>query len=412
MTHRVVLIAWLSVWAPAFAVDPPPDAVNLETVLTLAREASPRLALERQGIAMAKAERVKAGAFPNPTVTVGQQHQGGRPTQFDGRWAQGVAVELPLLLGGQRGARVKAADQGIEAAKAQVVAAGHALAADAGAAYVALLLAQEKRSALTTSLAELGHMREIVAGRQASGMASQYDLLRMDVELEAWRTRTAEAAADLADRQGTLASLLGFQGWRPRGMGQLRSLTVSPETKPVDGNPAIMAARRAEDAAQAGVEVARRERFPNVSVFAGRSATMDPYGAVDAVGISVEIPIFDTRRGALDRAHAEAQAAGLRLRLVEAGVQTDVERYAFQVVQLTAALEQFRERMGARLPALKQMAEDAYRLGKSTIVELLDAARTRYETQVGQLELIAGLMEAQLRLQAARGESTPAAGSN
>ena len=192
MTHRVVLIALLLAWAPAFA-DAPPDTVYLETVLTLAREASPRLALERQGVAMAKAERVKAGAFPNPTVTVGQQHQGGRPTQFDGRWAQGVSVELPLLLGGQRGARVKAADQGIEAAKAQVVASGNALAADAGAAYVALLLAQEKRSALTTSFAELGHMREIVAGRQVSGMASQYDLLRMDVELEAWRTRTAAA---------------------------------------------------------------------------------------------------------------------------------------------------------------------------------------------------------------------------
>jgi cobalt-zinc-cadmium efflux system outer membrane protein len=403
MTRRLVLIILLlaakGVWA-----EPPPDVVNLETVLNLAREASPRLAIERQGIAVAKAERVKAGAMPNPTINYGQLHQFGRQTQFEGRWAQGVSVELPLLLGGQRGARVKAADKGIEAAQAQVVASSNNLAADAGAAYVALLLAQEKRGVLTASLTELGQMRAIVAGRQTSGMASQYDLLRMDVELESWRTRTAVAAKDLTNRQGELAILLGFQGWRPVSAGELHALDVRPEPAPLDANPAIIAARRDEAAAQAGVEVARRERFPNVSVYAGRSATMDLYGALDSIGVAVEIPIFDTRRGALDKAHAEAQTAGLRTRLVEAGVQSDVERYSAQVVQLTAALEQFRQRMGLRLPAMKQMAEDAYRLGKGTIIELLDAARTRYETQISQLELIASLMEAQLRLKAARGE--------
>lgn len=403
MPRRLVLIILLlateGVWA-----EPPPDAVDLETVLTLALEVSPRLAIERQGIAMAKAERVKAGAMPNPTVNYGQQHQFGRNTQFEGHSAQGVSVDLPLLLGGQRGARIKAADKGVEAAQAQVVAAGNKLAVDAGAAYVALLLAQKKRSLLTVSLTELGQMRAIVAGRKASGMASQYDLLRMDVELEAWRTRTVEVEKDLTNRQGELAVLLGFQGWRPVGMGDLHPLDVRPEPAHLDANPVIIAARRDEAAAQAGVEVARRERFPQVSVYAGRSATMDPYGALDSIGVSVEIPIFDTRRGALDKAHAEAQTAGLRMRLAEAGVQSDVDRYSVQVVQLTAALDQFKQRMGLQLSAMKQMAEDAYRLGKGTIIELLDAARIRYETQFSQLMLMAGLMESQLRLKAARGE--------
>jgi cobalt-zinc-cadmium efflux system outer membrane protein len=79
-------------------------------------------------------------------------------------------------------------------------------------------------------------------------------------------------------------------------------------------------------------------------------------------------------------------------------------RYQALVERRSAALEQFRERMVGRLPALKQMAEDAYRLGRGSIIELLDATRTRYVTQLGQIELISGLMEAQLRFQASRGE--------
>lgn len=81
-----------------------------------------------------------------------------------------------------------------------------------------------------------------------------------------------------------------------------------------------------------------------------------------------------------------------------------MQRYTALVTQRTAALDHFEQQLEPRLPSLKQMAEDAYRLGKSSIVELLDATRMRYETQLGYLELVSGLAEAQLRLQAARGD--------
>ncbi|MNW23052.1 hypothetical protein D3C71_2249090 [compost metagenome] len=50
------------------------------------------------------------------------------------------------------------------------------------------------------------------------------------------------------------------------------------------------------------------------------------------------------------------------------------------------------------------MADDAYRLGRSTVLELLDATRVRYETTLSRDELTANLMQAQLRLQAALGD--------
>jgi len=398
---RTAFFALLFTTTPTLA-QTPPDSVDLPTVLALAREASPRLALEQQGLAIAHAERRTAGAWPNPTVSYKRSREPGEGSS-NGR-AQEMSIELPLLIAGQRGVRAEAANRGIEAAQARFSASGNNLAADAGVAFVALLLAQEKRAAQAAGVDELSRLRDIVAGRQAVGMASQYELLRVDVELASWRIQTAEAEANLADAQAQLAALLGFPGWQPCGTGELRPLELEPEAPEALENPDFVAARREEEVAQANVEVARRERFPEVSLNAERFWASNQPGATKTVGLSVEVPIFDTRGGALDKARAEALSASLRRRLVEAEVQADVYRYSAQVTQRAAVLERFRVQMTPHLPALKQMAEDSYRLGKSSITELLDATRARYEAQIDQLSLVANLMEAQLRLQAARGK--------
>ena len=50
------------------------------------------------------------------------------------------------------------------------------------------------------------------------------------------------------------------------------------------------------------------------------------------------------------------------------------------------------------------MAEDAYRLGRGTILELLDATRSRYDIQQTRVDLTASLAESQVRLLALLGE--------
>lgn len=403
MPRALLLFASLLAAMPALAQTPPP-AVDLAAVLELARSTSPQLALEAQNVASARADLRSAGAYPNPTLSYTRQHQPGEQTNYSSKRAHDATLEIPLLLAGQRGARIDAAERGVDAARARYAVSGNSLAADAGVAFVALLAAQEKRSVLAAGLDELGRLRDIVGARRDSGMASQYELLRVDVELAAWQTQLAEAEAALAGSQGELAEVLGFPGWQPRGEGALQALAFAADTPQAADNPAIVASRLEEAQAQAEVEVARRERFPEVSISAGRFWTREPFGDTYAVGVSVELPIFDTRQGAVDKARAAALSAGLQRRLAEARVEADIARYQAQVTYRNAALAQFRERTGAQmLPALKQMAEDAYRLGKSPIGELLDASRSRYETQLGQIELVAGLMEAQLRLQAARG---------
>lgn len=414
MKWRFVLSGMLIAAAlPAMAAEPPlelpPESVDLATVLTLARGASPRLELERKQIALAQAQRTTAGAYPNPSVSFERARQPGELTNFSSKVARQWSVQQPILLPGQRSSRVRAADLGIDAARSRLAATANDLTADAGAAYVELLQAQDKRAALEQGMADLDRLRGIVAGRQSAGMASRYDLLRVDIELADWRTQLAEAQADLTDRQGQLAGLLGFPGWHPRGAGELRPLPFVEPPPSADANdsPSVIASHKEESAALARATAARRDRLPNVSLSGGQFWTVEPYGKTYSFGFEIEVPLFDTRRGAYQQARAEAESASLQRTLAEAQSRADVERYRAQVQQRSAALAQFEQQLTPRLPQLQQMADDAYRLGRSTVLELLDATRVRYQTALSRAELTANLMEAQLRLQAARGEFAP-----
>lgn len=387
-----------------------PETIDLPALLRIVRDVSPRLALERQAVTVTETNRIAAGAYPNPTVSYGYTRQGGgQQTVFSGRRQDQAGIDVPLLIAGQRGARVEKAEREIDAARARVAAGASSLAAEAGVAYVALLSAQDKAALQTTVNEELQRLRGIVAGRSELGMASRYDLARLEVELGSARTKLEDAKGDIADRAGNLAALLGIANWRPRAAGSLAPLPVAADAHAQAraralASPAAASALQEEKVAQSAVEVARRERWPVPSVSLGHARTAEPYGAANILGLSVEIPILDTRRGPLARAAAEAAGATLRRELVVAETTATLERYANVIVARQAALQRFDAEAASRLPALKEMAENAYRLGRGSIFELLDSARSRYELQQTRIDLLAALAEAQLRYLATSGE--------
>ena len=283
------------------------------------------------------------------------------------------------------------------------------LAAEAGVAFVALLAAQEKAALQTSVGEELGRLRNIVASRAELGMASRYDLTRLEVELGSFRTRLEDAKGDIADRAGNLAALLGMQNWRPKAAGNLIPLAMAPDALGNNrdralSSPAALSALGEEKLAQSAVEVARRERWPVPSVSVGRSWTSDPFGAVNFLGLSVEIPLLDTRRGPVAKAEVEATAATLRRELVTAEAAAMLQRYASVIAARQSALQRFDAEAASRLLALKEMAENAYRLGRGSIFELLDSTRSRYELHQMRIDLMFALVEAQLRFLATSGE--------
>ena len=233
-------------------------------------------------------------------------------------------------------------------------------------------------------MGEIERIRGLVAGRQQSGVASRYDRSRVDAEAALAALAVQRAEADVGEQAAALAALVDARGWRPRAAGSLeamrgaldRSATIAGM---LAANPAARLARDESAAAEARIELAQRERYPVPSLAYSRTWTSGPFGATNFIGVQSEIPILDSRKGPrTGRAptpppRASASARRTRRSRAEYERQRDVLRARRE------ALRRFEGEASDTQGAFLEMAESAYRLGRGTLFELLDARRTRME---------------------------------
>lgn len=379
-----------------------PRAVTINQLFRIIRDQSPRFATVRTRIEIARAEVVAAGVLPNPRFTYGHYQLASRNnTMYDGKTQDNLLLEIPVLIAGQRGARVEAAEKKVEATEAGVEAEFAGLLREAWGLFVKLQAGRERVTVLTQATSELDRLRELVSGREIAGSASPYDVLRIDVEARGVATRLETARSELAGTAGDLGILLGLPEWRPEALGDLAPLGISADSRSLwtsaqEKNPEIETLRREELAADAGLEKASRERWPTPSLQLGTASTGRPYGMTPYAGISVELPLFDRGQGGVARAEADKQAVLAERDLVMAKTRVELERATDLLNRRRESRARFEREVLAKLPDLQQMAESAYRLGKGSLLELLDASRSRTEIRLSHLELIQAETEAEL----------------
>src|SRR6185436_1243479 len=376
-----------------------PERVTLDEALRIVSE-GPRVAASQRDADAARADRDAAGRFANPSLLFGRSRpSGGERTIFDGDRQDQASLELPVPIFGQRSARVQVAERQVERAQWQVQSTLGEARKSAALGFVRLLVAQEQLALRLRARGEIERIRGIVSGRLDNGMASRYDLARADAELSLASVGVQKAQAEVAEQAAALAALAGAGGWRPQAQGALESLRPAPSVDAdalLDRSLALQTARAETRAAEARIELAQRERFPVPSIGVGRTWTSGPFGAANFLGVSSEIPILDTRRAQEDKARAEAAAARSRERAIEAGLRAELQRH---LEVLRAALERLRGSDGTFL----EMAESAYRLGRATLFELLDARRTQLEAGDARLELLGAVAESGIEIEAISG---------
>ncbi|HEV8110087.1 MAG TPA: TolC family protein, partial [Burkholderiales bacterium] len=307
-----------------------PEKATLEEVLRIVSE-GPRVTASQRDADAVRAERDAAGAFANPSLSIGRSRpSGGERTIFDANSQDQASLELPVPIFGQRAARVQAAERQVERAQWQVQSTLGEAKKSAALEFARLLVAQEQLALRRRARAEIERIRDIVAGRHDNGMASRYDLARADAELSLASVGVQRAETEVAEHAAAIAALAGAGGWRPQAQGSLESLRPPPSVEAdalLDRSPALQTARAETRAAEARIELAQRERFPVPSIGVGRTWTNGPFGAANFFGLSSEIPILDTRRAQEDKARAETAAARSRERAIEAGLRAELQRH-------------------------------------------------------------------------------------
>jgi len=177
----------------------------------------------------------------------------------------------------------------------------------------------------------------------------------------------------------------------------------------MEGRPELAAARAEVEAETAQARLMRAERIPDVTATAGFKRQSDGLSG-PFLGLSVPVPLFDRRGGAVEAADAGLRAAEEQLALTRRLLENDVLRAteSYETLQTRAALLSEPEAGGTG--DLLDIALVAYGEGEMELVELLDAADALRQSRATQTELRASLWTAYFDLERALGgfSTTPA----
>lgn len=394
MKYALALLWWSTI-----AIADTPGDVTADQAVALYRAHSPRLAADRAAIAVTAADLEDAHVYPNPTLSIGTTNtvQG---VDTIGHSQESVGLEIPLLIGGQRGHRADAASARIAARRADVDADQARAELEIRRRFVTLLAAQQKVDALAAALDDARALRVIVAGRQQAGAKSPYELERTDLALAALASRHDEATTDAAAAAAGLAQAVGLPTWQPHAVGTFRPSDPAQSALAAT-HPSLIAAAAARSAARAEQALARSEAIPTPSLQLQGFGTTDPQGLAITVGVSLPLPLFDRNQGARARARASLRAADLDQLATTSELSADLTRTNAIASARRAAVTRFESSAVDRLPQIRTMAEASYRAGQGNIVDLLDALDAITDARLRDIDLIAASLSSELDVRAA-----------
>ncbi len=369
---------------PVLATAAPDPA--LEALVREALQRSPEYA---RADAAVKAERERipqAGALPDPTLTLGIQNDGFKGIQvgkMETSYYQ-IMVTQPFPWPGKLGSRERAAEAQASVVNAQLERVHLSTAAEVERAYVDLLLVRG-RLELQARLETLWKEAETMARtRYEVGGGSQSDLIRAQLE----RSRLQQQRIALETTERTRVQTLNRLRVHPldEPIPTARSLADGGEPAPSTVEEAVADAERRSPelaqahlavlAAQRRVEVAKRDRFPDLSVTAG----IMPRGQLEPMwlaSVGITLPIFSASKQS--RAVAESARRQESEEGGEEATRQVVRLRAQERYTLLAALGRtnvlYRSAVLVQSEAAVRSTLAQYRVGKVTFQSVLDVLR-------------------------------------
>jgi outer membrane protein len=390
-------------FAPILSAQQPSTPLTLDAALAYARQNSPRLSAQRQGVITEQAAIAGAKAERLPRLTLGGAARGSsQPVQTamgfpltqlasipeDQPFGRGhlnadVRATMPLYTGGRIASAVSLAQAQRDVAQISVRDVERGLDFDVTSTYANLVQLDRDVEAARESVNALTESRRVVAQMLDEGKVARVDLLKVDTRLADVQDTAIEFRNAREIEAGQFNALLGrpidapvvVETSLPRPSAQSSLEQVSQLARV--GNVPYQLAEAQVSVAQRSVAVAQSALRPSLSLAADLlGQSVDPFavykGGVIA-GVVFTFPFFDRT---LTHRVEEAKSRELERRADLKQVDLDaVQRARTAYLQVQNSQERIRATetaIGYAQEALR-IEQEKQRYGRGIIENLLDA---------------------------------------
>jgi cobalt-zinc-cadmium efflux system outer membrane protein len=397
--HLVTALAMAIAGVPLAMAQQPPASLTIEAAIAQALETGPRTAAAQARRQAAAAGVDQADVAPNPELSVEMENfQGSGPYRDFRSSERTYSLSQTLELGGKRGARVDAARAGLSRATYDLEISRLDLTRDVKLAFAEALAADADKALAEDQVRLAGEVERAIQARLEAGREAPIQLSRAEIA-----RRQAQMVLDQAKRRAQLARqmLAGLTGIQQPGLRLVDDWFTRLHSAPAvqTGESAdLLRQQTAVRQGRADLAVERAKAIPDVTVSAGFRQFREGNDNAFLVGVSVPIPVFDQNRGAIARARAELTAAEADL----AAERIDRERrLAAATVNLAAAHDNATALQSQIIPTAETAfaaAQEGYRQGKFSYLEVLEAQRTLFEARRDLINSLQGFHNARAEL--------------
>jgi len=417
-----------------------PQQLSLDQAVQILRTKSLDLLIAEASVRNAEGDVGVAGAIPNPAINVGYGrvlpgsydpnakscYQNGDGTgPFLGcsanQWTAGISDQAAIedSLSGKRDLRLKVARAALAAARLSRNDALRTIEFQVKSAYAQVAQSQRALAFAKDTQATNVKTLELFQTRLRSGAINEGDLARIQTQKLEADQAVDQALQGLRQARVALAFLLGVRGPIPEYSvdDHILDFVVPEQLARADEDrllrlafehrPDLLAQGYQRASAEAAITLARRLRFPDITLSAQYTQTGTGQGAVQpptiSFGISAPIPIFYQQQGEIRKAEANYDTQSIQQAKTTAQVVSDVGT-AIAGYETTRILV---ERMEKQLKPAAERAFSITRLqydkGAATLMDFLDAQRTYIATNVEYLQDLANYWTAVYQVEEAVG---------
>jgi NodT family efflux transporter outer membrane factor (OMF) lipoprotein len=373
------------------------------------------IARERVNEYQARAYASEGSLFPsldvglNGTRARAQSAASGLPvhsTLYKGSLTANYDVDL---WGANRSAS-RAADASLAAQQAAAAAAELTVASNVAAGYVTLLSLDEQLRVTQDTLTSREEAYRLAKRQYETGYTSRLELMQADSELRGTRAQIPQLQHQIAQQENALSLLLGQNPANvPRNTFEALTPLAAPSPLPsslLNRRPDVVQAQRELIAADETLASSQAQLLPSISLTASGSYQDDGLaGLLDnplrlwSVGGSILAPLLN--RQALN---AQVDVSMSQRNQALYGYEKTVRSAFGEVNDSLDAITRYGEQLEA-LRGQEQVAEETlriaqnrYRNGYSSYLDVLDAQRTLFSTQLSVVQVKNNLLLAQISL--------------
>jgi outer membrane protein, heavy metal efflux system len=386
----------------------PTAPLTLDAAIAEALQKNPELRALGADVASARGEVTTANTWDNPELLVqpgvrDTKNGGQSTTEFHGVFELKQTIEFP----GKRRLRRALAEKNVEVRQLALDAFRTQLAIVVRHAFYTLRLSQE-----TVALRVHGVTlaSEFVAGarkRVESGFASEFDATKADVELVSTQKALHETRAQAMSARAALNTWLGRKPDAELNVTGTLDANLPPlaETnllaQVLARNPGIKVQEAEVERTGLSLQSVRKSRWPDFSI--GPSVEYLQDEQTYDVGISLPLPLWDSKKGGVASATAEQEKAVAELEKLRREVVRDVTSAYHNLQAARESLALYTPGLRDKLKADLDAATQGYSDGRTSLLNYLEVRRTYFDTQADYLDALQKLHDAQAALETAIG---------